>query len=138
MEADGRLFTGFEGRTVNERERARRRALRLPVALLPSGEEDNRISGKLLNVSRGGVYVSTYAPLSPGTTVELEIEYPDRTARLACRVVHDRPPARPDASTIYRAGMGLCFERPDEPEVLGLVAMGQPITDSGGRRQRAR
>ena len=121
-----------------EREREQRKALRLSVTLLHPSEENVRTSGVLTDVSRGGAYVATYEPLSPGAPVVIEIEAPGRTLQIPARVVHDMGQERSEGTTMFSAGMGLRFERPDAPEVAELIERGRFLVDDGGRRRYPR
>ena len=123
---------------VPERERTQRNALRLPVTVWQRGEGGQRTSGHLMNVSGGGAYIATYEPLPPGTPVVVEVELPDRAVRLSAQIVHDESQERAQEHTMFRAGMGIRFDLPDDPEVTKLARLGQPLKDSGGRRQNPR
>ena len=88
-----------------------------------------------MNISDGGAYVATYEPLPPATLILLEVEIPGRTLLVSGRVVHDERRREADDQTIFRAGMGVAFDRPEAPEVVALAKLGQPLADSGGRRR---
>jgi len=91
-----------------------------------------------MNVSGGGAYVSTYEPLPLDTRVVIEIEYPGRTVRLPGWVVHDEGYEQAREQTMFSAGMGVRFDRPDDPDVVELAGLGHPLADSGGRRHEPR
>jgi len=117
-----------------DRERAPRRALRLPVKFWRRGEDDQTVSGYTMNVSAGGMFVATYRPLPPNAVVEFEITHPDRVVRATARVTHAaRFPV--EFQRIFKSGMGLRFARPDDPAIAGIASMGQLLADRGGRRR---
>lgn len=119
---------------MHERERAPRRALRLPVTFWRRGEEDQTLSGYSMNVSPGGMFVATYRPLPPNAIVDLEIARPDGAVRASAHVVHAaRYPA--GFQRVFKSGMGLRFLQPDDPAIAGIASMGQLLADRGGRRR---
>jgi len=91
-----------------------------------------------MNVSGGGAFVATYEPLPPGTPVVVEIQYADRTVRVSAQIVHDESGEQTKEHTLFRAGMGVKFDLPDDPEVVALAHLGQPLEDKGGRRRSPR
>ena len=123
---------------MQEKQRTPRRALRLNITIRQPGDEDAGTSGLLMNVSGGGAYVATYEPLPPASRVVLEVEFPGRTLRVPGRVVHDKRRRQADEQTMFRAGMGVRFDRPSDPEAVELANLGQPLADDGGRRRYPR
>lgn len=117
-----------------QRERAPRRALRLPVKFWRRGEDDKSTSGYSLNVSPGGMFVATYRPLPPNALVEMEISHQERVVRTFGRVVHAaRFPA--EFQRIFKSGMGVRFLQPEDPAIVDISKMGQLLADRGGRRR---
>lgn len=122
---------------MKERERAPRRALRLPVTFWRRGQDDETVSGYSMNVSPGGMFVATYRPLPPNALIDMEIVHPDKVVRTSACVVHaSRFPA--EFQRLFKSGMGLRFLQPDDPAIAGIARMGQLLADRGGRRQYPR
>lgn len=122
---------------AGNRDRAPRRALRLPVTYWRRGEEHKTFSGFTTNVSPSGMFVATWRPLPPNALIDLDIERPEQVVRTTARVVHAaRHP--PEFARVLKSGMGLRFSRPEDPQVSSITKMGQLLADRGGRRRFSR
>lgn len=116
------------------RARQPRRAVRFPVRFWPRGQPQESFQAFASNVSAGGMFVTTRRPLPPRTPVELEVERPNGTVRIAAEVVHAaRIP--PLYQSVFKSGMGIRFRRPDEAVVREIGALGVTLPDRGGRRK---
>lgn len=63
------------------------------------------------NLSDTGVFVHTNAVFKPGTTIQVEIGFPERTFSMWARVVWAKQ-VPPQLAHILECGMGLCFIDP--------------------------
>src|SRR5262245_52252069 len=63
------------------------------------------------NVSETGLFVQTNQVFRPGTTIQVEIRFPDRTFSMWARVVWAKS-VPPQLAHILECGMGLCFIDP--------------------------
>lgn len=68
------------------------------------------------NVSETGLFVQTNQVFKPGTTIQVQIQFPDRTFSMWARVVWAKA-VPPQLSHILECGMGVCFIDPT-PEWL--------------------
>jgi len=87
---------------------SRRRSLRVPADLKARYRAaDGLASGPVSDLSEGGLFLATEAPLAPGTPLRLELEDPSGapTVSVAGRVVW----ARAADNGGGPAGMGVCF-----------------------------
>ncbi len=70
------------------------------------------------NVSETGLFVQTNAVFSPGTTIQVQIEFPSRQFSMWARVVWAKK-VPPQLAHILECGMGVCFIDPT-PEWLSF------------------
>ena len=63
------------------------------------------------NISETGVYLQTNQVYAPGTTLQLEIDFPGRAVGLWARVVWAKK-VPPQLAHVLECGMGLCFIDP--------------------------
>ncbi len=90
---------------IQRTERARRR-IRVRYGV---GKADRR--GFTKNLSEGGVFVHTNNVFKPGTTIQIEIDFPERTFNMWARVVWAKK-VPPQLAHVLDCGMGLCFVNP--------------------------
>ncbi len=97
---------------MEEKRRARRFDLHLPVTLLAVGEKKARETVRTRDISSSGMFLELDANAVPGTRVELMVDLPQEitqagTVRLSCtgRVV------RVDKATQTRTGLAVKIER---------------------------
>lgn len=64
------------------------------------------------NVSESGLFVNTNTVFKPGTTIQVTIQFPERTFSMWARVVWAKA-VPPQLAHILECGMGLCFIDPD-------------------------
>ena len=70
------------------------------------------------NVSETGLYVQTNAVFAPGTTIQVQIEFPSRQFSMWARVVWAKK-VPPQLAHVLDCGMGVCFIDPT-PEWLSF------------------
>jgi len=70
------------------------------------------------NVSETGLYVQTNNVFKPGTTIQVNIQFPDRTFSMWARVVWAKT-VPPQLAHVLDCGMGVCFIDPS-PEWLSF------------------
>jgi Tfp pilus assembly protein PilZ len=63
------------------------------------------------NVSETGLFVGTNQVFKPGTTIQVQIQFPERTFNLWARVVWAKA-VPPQLAHVLECGMGLCFVDP--------------------------
>ena len=63
------------------------------------------------NVSETGLFVQTNAVFKPGTTIQVQLNFPDRQFSMWARVVWAKT-VPPQLAHILECGMGLCFIDP--------------------------
>jgi Tfp pilus assembly protein PilZ len=63
------------------------------------------------NVSDTGLFVQTNQVFKPGTTIQVQIQFPDKTFSMWARVVWAKA-VPPSLAHILECGMGLCFIDP--------------------------
>jgi len=63
------------------------------------------------NVSETGLFVQTNIVFKPGTTIQVQIQFPDRTFSMWGRVVWAKT-VPPQLAHILDCGMGVCFIDP--------------------------
>jgi Tfp pilus assembly protein PilZ len=68
------------------------------------------------NVSETGMFLQTNQVMRPGTTIQVQAEFPDQTFTMWARVVWAKK-VPPQLAHVLGAGMGVCFIDP-EPEWL--------------------
>lgn len=114
-----------------------RRAVRFPVHFWRRGRPEETYQAFVSDVSAGGMFIATHRPLPPHTPLEVEIERPDGTARVACEVVHAaRIP--PLYQRVFKSGMGVRFIRASDEVSRRIGALGVKLPDRGGRRRNPR
>ena len=87
-----------------------------------------------MNVSTGGMFVATYRPLPPNAPVELRIDLPGKSIRASARVMHAaKYPAQ--FAAILKSGMGIRFNRPEDPAIQEVAQRGQLLLERSGRRR---
>ncbi len=92
----------------------RRRAPRIPVSLDISYDTGKDVlSGSLLDLGEGGVFISTPRPLEEGSPLRLCFPVPEREDSL---VIEGTVVWRQDAVSSPRPGMGVRFEGMDEED----------------------
>jgi PilZ domain len=144
-----------KGAAVSERRRENRSRRRIPCDLEYEG---HRITGIVLDVSHGGLFVQTSTKLSPGTAVRVLLRLGNAPEPIAvrCSVARQRS-VPPRLASVARPGVGLrLLEAPPEyfaalsdpsfrPEGQGAAdpepAAGSPrfrvrVKQSGGSRSR--
>lgn len=122
---------------MSRRERLPRRAVRFPVRFWRRERPQEAFQAFVTNVSAGGMFITTRRPFPPGTALELEVERPEGKVRVAVEVMHAaRTP--PMYQQVLKSGMGVRFERPDDPAVREIAALGVALPDRGGRREKPR
>jgi uncharacterized protein (TIGR02266 family) len=99
-----------DGHTGNTQQ-DRRRALRSPLIVLRARLESDRKTffGYAKNISRGGMFIASVSPASPGSRFQVEFPLPGRSGsqvRCSCEVVWNRLYSPKDQ---YEPGMGLRF-----------------------------
>ncbi len=97
------------------------------------------LSGRILNLSQGGLAIETGSALRVGARYRFKVTGGERPADfegriLWCRLRRTRP-AGGDVEPIYRAGIGLEPEEPPESELPGQGA--EPATRFGARLEIA-
>lgn len=90
--------------------RAGRRKRRLMTRF---GVERPDTTAFTMDVSEAGAFMRTNSVLRPGTTIQVEIEFPGRTFRLWARVVWARR-VPVSLAHVLRCGMGVRFVDPGE------------------------
>ena len=73
-------------------------------------------TGFTMNLSETGVFVKTNSVFPPGTTLHVELAFPDRSFSMWGRVVWAKK-VPPQLAHILECGMGICFIDPT-PEWL--------------------
>lgn len=68
-------------------------------------------SGFTKNLSATGLFVHTNQVFAPGTTIQVEINFPDRVVSHWARVVWAKK-VPPQLAHLLECGMGLCFVNP--------------------------
>jgi len=63
------------------------------------------------NVSETGVFIKTNNVFKPGSTIQVEMEFPDRKFAMWARVIWAKK-VPPQLAHILDCGMGLCFVDP--------------------------
>jgi Tfp pilus assembly protein PilZ len=63
------------------------------------------------NVSETGMFLQTNAVFKPGTTIQVQAEFPDQTFTMWARVVWAKK-VPPQLAHILGSGMGICFIDP--------------------------
>lgn len=122
---------------MSNRERLPRRAVRFPIRFWRADRPQDKFQAFVSNVSAGGMYIATRRPLPPGTRLEVAVERPEGTVTIAAEVVHAaRMPVM--YQRVFGSGMGVRFERPDDPAVRAIAELGVALPDRGGRRRSPR
>ena len=63
------------------------------------------------NVSETGLFVQTNAVFKPGTTIHVQLQFPDRQFSMWARVVWSKA-VPPQLAHVLECGMGICFIDP--------------------------
>ena len=63
------------------------------------------------NISETGVFLQTNNVFPPGTTLQLEMKFPDQTFGMWAKVVWAKK-VPPQLAHVLECGMGLCFVNP--------------------------
>jgi hypothetical protein len=63
------------------------------------------------NVSDTGLFLQTNSVLRPGTTLQVEVVFPDRSFKMWARVIWAKK-VPPELAHILACGMGICFIDP--------------------------
>lgn len=111
--------------------------MRFPVRFWRRDAPGEAFQAFVVNVSEGGMFITTRRPFPPGTPIELEVERPSGKVKIAAEVVHAaRTP--PIYQRVLKSGMGVRFDSPEQPAVREIAALGVALPDRGGRRRRPR
>ena len=105
--------SGVNGRSGSEPARSdnrntRRARLRLMVRF---GTTVPDKTGFTKNVSESGLFIHTNQVFRPGTTIQVEAQFPDRKFTFWGRVVWAKQ-VPPQLAHILECGMGVCFVNP--------------------------
>jgi Tfp pilus assembly protein PilZ len=77
------------------------------------GDDKLNKTGFTANVSEGGLFIRTNSVYPPGATIQVEIDFPERTWRLWARVAWAKKvPAR--LAHVLSCGMGVSFLDPPD------------------------
>lgn len=87
-------------------ERARRRVM------VRYGVDRAQHRGFTKDLSATGMFIRTNKVFTPGTTIQVEIQFPDRNFNLWARVIWAKQ-VPPQLAHILECGMGICFINPD-------------------------
>lgn len=93
---------------VDKRDKARARK-RLMVRY---GAEKLDRSAFTRNISSTGLFLQTNAVLKPGTTMQVEMKFPERTFNMWARVIWAKR-VPPELARVMGCGMGIRFVDPD-------------------------
>jgi len=63
------------------------------------------------NLSETGLYIGTNHVFNPGTTIQVELKFPDRTFNMWARVIWAKK-VPPQLAHVLECGMGICFVDP--------------------------
>ena len=74
-------------------------------------KEDSKRAGYTKNLSENGIFVQTNQVSRPGTTVHLEMEFPDTKFSMKARVMWAKK-VPPQLAHVLECGMGLQFVDP--------------------------
>ena len=80
------------------------------------------------DVSETGLFVRTNTVFKPGTTIQVQIQFPDRTFSMWARVVWAKT-VPPQVAHILDCGMGVCFVDPSSEWLTYFAEWGKK---SGG------
>ena len=84
------------------------------VAMVRYGVERPDRMGFTKNISSTGLHIQTNNPLRPGTTIQIEMKFPERTFTMWARVIWAKK-VPPQLAHSLPCGMGLQFiDAPDE------------------------
>ena len=75
------------------------------------GVEKPDRTGFTMNLSETGLFVKTNNVYKPGTTLQLELEFPERKFSMWGRVIWAKK-VPPQLAHILECGMGICFVDP--------------------------
>ena len=85
-----------------------------------------------INLSETGVNLKTNTVYKPGTTVQVELKFTDRTFSMWARVIWAKK-VPPQLAHVLECGMGLCFvdPTPEWLEYFEAWSKGQPGIEEG-------
>ncbi len=69
-------------------------------------------TGFTKDLSSTGLFIKTNHVFKPGTTIQVELKFPDRTFSMWARVVWAKK-VPPQLAHVLECGMGVCFVDPD-------------------------
>lgn len=93
---------------ANEKRVKNRTKRRLMVRFGTSAAEKTAFTK---NVSETGLFVQTNAVFKPGTTIQVQLQFPDKKFSMWARVVWAKT-VPPQLAHILECGMGVCFIEP--------------------------
>lgn len=100
---------------ANEKRIVNRAKRRLMVRFGTSAAEKTAFTK---NVSETGLFVQTNSVFKPGTTIQVNIQFPDQQFSMWARVIWAKA-VPPQLAHVLECGMGLCFIDPS-PEWLAF------------------
>ncbi len=111
LRAHGEEEMSMSESEYTEEQKNKRRAVRAPLIVekIPCGDGYKTLFGYAMNVSRGGLFITTVKPREPGDTFLIELTLPTKPpckVRCQCEVVWKRLFKRKDH---HEPGMGLRF-----------------------------
>lgn len=108
--SQGSQGTASDGgaRSSSDNRIAPRAPRRLMVKYGPSAPDKTAFTQ---NISETGLFLRTNMVHAPGTTLQIEIEFPERKFSLWCRVVWAKK-VPPQLAHVLQCGMGICFIDP--------------------------
>ena len=89
-----------------DRDRARKRTM------VRYGIDKADRTGFTKDLSSTGLFIKTNHVFKPGTTIQVELTFPDRTFSMWARVVWAKK-VPPQLAHVLECGMGVCFVDPD-------------------------
>jgi Tfp pilus assembly protein PilZ len=75
------------------------------------GASATQKSAFTMNLSETGLFVHTNQVFNPGTTIQVQIQFPERTFSMWARVVWAKA-VPPQLAHVMECGMGVCFIDP--------------------------
>lgn len=100
---------------ANEKRNVHRAKRRVMVKYGPSAVDKTAFTK---NVSETGLYVHTNQVFKPGTTIHVQLQFPNRTFSMWARVVWAKA-VPPQLAHVLECGMGICFIDPS-PEWIAF------------------
>jgi hypothetical protein len=105
MAGQGETSSDRGGSGNRRTQRARRRLM------VRFGTEAAERTGFTKDISETGVFIRTNMVARPGTTLQVELQFPDRSFQLWARVVWAKK-VPPQLAHLMDCGMGVCFIDP--------------------------